>query len=491
MDNTENEILEQAKGCQQKARAAFSEKKLGESLHYTQEALRLFKECGEDYEYVRCLNMLGIVYANMGDESMAVDYYLEGLEMAQDKKYYDIMSLFYNNIGSRYQELGQHKKAVFYFRKAKEAHEKEENRQRKGYWENLYVYTLNLALSNTRLGELKEANKYLDEMEMILEHADVGSFQLAVLVLKCNITWDSGDREFMDQNLEEMMKLCENLSLEADYIQNVQEFAALLKRTEHYGYWCKLLEMMEEVSEQQDMIYYKIISVEMWMDYYDTVQNTEAYNTCCVRHAELYHMQRDIEYKERIQALDMRIALKEKEEERLYAETKAETDELTGIGNRYALDKASRELVRKAYKSNRLIAVGILDIDCFKQVNDTYGHNAGDDCLRSVAEILKNTVDSYGSVYRFGGDEFVILVDEGDYEAAERIAERVKRKLSQKRIENKNSSVSDILTVSQGYACFRPYEGERLAGLLEHADKALYKVKDDGKNDYRIILEEI
>ena len=110
--------------------------------------------------------------------------------------------------------------------------------------------------------------------------------------------------------------------------------------------------------------------------------------------------------------------------------------------------------------------------------------------LRQVAGILKKAVDGYGSVYRFGGDEFVILVPEGDYEAAEVIAAQIKNKLKETHIENLSTRIAEKITLSQGYVCFRPSGEERLSVLLERADKALYKVKNSGKNGYRIILEE-
>lgn len=487
MEQDEKELLEQALERERQAREAFAKRNLGDAARLTQEAARMFSQCGEDYEYVKCLNMLGITYMNMGDEAMGVDCYLEGLEIAQDKKYYDIMSMLYNNIGSRYQELGQHKKAVFYFRKAKETHEKE-NVDGPRYWENLYVYTLNLAFSYNRLGQTAEVNRYLGELEQIGGHAEARGFLLPVQVLKCNIRWDSGDHEYLAQHLDEMMELCKDLDIESDYLQSIKDFAELLKKTGNYEYWHKLLEMMETVSEQQDTMFFQLTSMEMWMEYYDAIGDKESYGDCCVRHAQLYQMQRENEFRERVQALDMRIDLK-KEEER--QEAKQEVDALTGIGNRFALNRASRKMVQNANKFDRLVAVGILDVDCFKRVNDAYGRKTGDEYLRRLAKMLQDAVDSYGSVYRFGGDEFVILIDEGDYEAAERVAELIKRKLLNASIPNAQSNVSDILTVSQGYACFRPFEGERLSGLLEHADKVLDKVKENGKNDYRILLEEL
>lgn len=491
MEYKTEELWKLAEQYQQKAKTVYEKKNLQEAAHLVQDAVRLFKICGDDYQYVKCLNYLGVIYANMGDESIAVDYYLEGLQCAKEKKFYDIISLFYNNIGSRYQELEQHEKAIVYFKKALEACQTETLFRENSRWDNLFVYRLNLAISYQKLGEPKEAFWHLKEAECAMEQAELKDFALAFLVVKCSISWDNGDYEFVKQHLQELLSLGKNLSIVHDYVQNVQQLAALLKKTGEYEALKELLLLVEETANRQDTVYYHLISAELWMEYYDEVGREKEYKNLCVRYSRLCRQQKEVEYKERVQALDMRIALKEKEEACRLAERQAVTDSLTGVGNRYGLEQESRILVKESAGSNRRIGIGILDVDCFKQVNDTYGHNAGDEYLRRIAKILKHAVSDSGSVYRFGGDEFVILIPEGEYEAAQRIAERIKRKLEEARIENSNSTVAGMLTLSQGYACFRPYEGERLEGLLERADKALYKIKGQGKNGYRIMLEEL
>ncbi len=490
MENKTNDLWNQAEKYRLRARTALEEKNLSETEQLAQEAVRLFRKCGDDYQYTKALNFLGVVYARMGDECRAMDYYLEGLEYASDRTYYDIQSLIYNNIGSRYQEFGEHKKAIYYFQKALEAYRQGNFEQEADYWNSTFVCSLNLAISYQKLGRPKEAAHCLERAEEAMEKTSVEEFRLAVMVIKSSICWDNGDRGFVKEHLTQLMKLCGELNVVNDYLQNVQELAAVLKKTGQHASWKELLQMVEEVAEKQDIIYYRLISIEMWMDYYHTMGEMEKYGRLCMKHARLSQQQKEVEHRERAKTLDMRIALREKEKERRIAEKKAETDSLTGVGNRYGLEKESRRLVQEAVKEGKVIAVGILDIDFFKQVNDTYGHNVGDECLRQVAGILKKAVDGYGSVYRFGGDEFVILVPEGDYEAAEVIAAQIKNKLKETHIENLSPRIAEKITLSQGYVCFRPSGEERLSVLLERADKALYKVKNSGKNGYRIILEE-
>ena len=157
------------------------------------------------------------------------------------------------------------------------------------------------------------------------------------------------------------------------------------------------------------------------MDYYQTVGNEERYVELCVAHADLYKRQKAIDAKDRATAIDIKVQLREKEAERKRVETMSVTDALTGLGNRYSLEREAVHIIRDA--GGERITVGVLDIDCFKQLNDTYGHIQGDRCPKVVADILKEAVMDCGHVYRFGGDEFVMLFPAGMENRIEEIAE--------------------------------------------------------------------
>lgn len=227
----------------------------------------------------------------------------------------------------------------------------------------------------------------------------------------------------------------------------------------------------------------------MWMRYYKATGNITEYIHLCVVHQKLYEKQKEITDRERALAIDLKIKLKEKENERKRAELKSSMDALTGLGNRYLLEKDAYELIEHAVRKNQRIAIGVIDVDSFKQHNDTYGHIQGDKCLREVAEVLKRVVDGTGKVYRFGGDEFVLLFESGEKDKIELLAKCIQEEIHKKKIANINSGLLPELTVSQGYSCFIPKEGEDRERLMEHADRALYEVKNHGKNSFLIQLE--
>ena len=142
--------------------------------------------------------------------------------------------------------------------------------------------------------------------------------------------------------------------------------------------------------------------------------------------------------------------------------------------------------------SQNYLEVGIIDLDCFKQKNDTYGHIKGDECLVQVSDILRGVVADIGKAYRFGGDEFVILLNNGTHNQVETMAINAKQKLHEAGIENINSTVIPEITFSQGYVTIYPTRIYTSEELLQYADKALYHVKENGRNvlvSNRAILE--
>ncbi|MCR5785509.1 MAG: diguanylate cyclase [Eubacterium sp.] len=166
----------------------------------------------------------------------------------------------------------------------------------------------------------------------------------------------------------------------------------------------------------------------------------------------------------------------------------AQTDELTGLANRLGLRRYSKNTFEYCIDSKRCITVGILDIDCFKEYNDNYGHQAGDECITKLSDILKSmriARDLFCA--RFGGDEFIIICDGYNTDDIKEIAEQIKKYFEDNCFEHKYSNVSDHITVSQGYCYGVPKEGEDFKYFMHYADIALYDVKKNGKNNYKII----
>jgi len=161
----------------------------------------------------------------------------------------------------------------------------------------------------------------------------------------------------------------------------------------------------------------------------------------------------------------------------------AHHDHLTGLANRTLLHERLRNAVLRAQDHGHKVAVFLVDIDCFKQINDSLGHADGDVLLATIAQRLLSSVRASDTVARMGGDEFVVVMPEfRTLHDAQRCAEQIIRNAAQP-IHINGRDIT--LTLSVGIALF-PEGGRTAEDLLRNADSAMYAVKDSGRNNLRI-----
>ena len=301
--------------------------------------------------------MMGVIYGSLGNESASMDCYLEVLECSKKHGISSVLALAYNNIGSRYQEIQQHQKAIGYFEKSADELEKVTDTENENFQIRYLITHMNLMKSYGELDRLDDACEELHKLEKCSKSMINEMYRYSYLTLKSRLYWCIGKKEYVYENLDELIKGGIDDSNAADYIEDMSDLC------------------------------------------------------------------------------------------------------------------------------------GLLDIDCFKQHNDTYGHIHGDRCLKNVADVLKKSVEKNGKAYRFGGDEFVLLIQNGEEETITDIAENIKKELQQLHIEDSDSGRQTTVTISQGYARFLPSRQENRYSLIEHADKALYEVKENGRDGFRIIVE--
>lgn len=155
-------------------------------------------------------------------------------------------------------------------------------------------------------------------------------------------------------------------------------------------------------------------------------------------------------------------------------------DFLTGLNNVRQFNKLYNMLINNEKNSYRIFSLLYIDVDFFKNVNDTYGHENGDIVLRKLSEILKKTCRSIDIISRNGGEEFSVILLDCPYERALEIAERIRKNVENTPIELSNKTKINI-TISIGVASY-PNPISNLDMLRESADKALYEAKKTGRN---------
>ena len=212
------------------------------------------------------------------------------------------------------------------------------------------------------------------------------------------------------------------------------------------------------------------------LDYLTDHPETENHDQCvavdhiglgrCALHTGDLALAQECEQRSRIEAQNQKLT------------EKSETDALTGLPNRFRLNRHCIQQFAQAVTNHLPVAVEILDIDYFKQYNDNYGHQKGDRCICTIAGELRRIAAYEGvSAYRYGGDEFVVLYMNLGEARVREIAEELRRRIRELKVEHSYSQISDIVSISQGICWGYPTKDQRMADYLHAADDALYQVK--------------
>jgi diguanylate cyclase (GGDEF)-like protein len=167
----------------------------------------------------------------------------------------------------------------------------------------------------------------------------------------------------------------------------------------------------------------------------------------------------------------------------------AERDGLSGLYNRRIFDDLMTRIWRQAKREDAAIEIIFIDIDYFKVYNDLYGHQAGDDCLKSVARTIDRAAKRpFDFAARYGGEEFVLVLYGPPPDYAQTLPDRIRLDVAALAIPHEGSGIGNTVTVSVGVAHVRPTEGRSLTGAIQAADEALYEAKRAGRN--RVVFKD-
>lgn len=159
------------------------------------------------------------------------------------------------------------------------------------------------------------------------------------------------------------------------------------------------------------------------------------------------------------------------------------TDTLTKVYNRRYFNVLFEKAFKKAYRDQQPLVFMMIDIDFFKKYNDTYGHQQGDECLKSVAQILQSNLRRPGdTVFRLGGEEFGVIIENADQAHAKQSAAMLVKSVAENQLDHKANESSPYVTISVGFVCTIPTSEQQPDDLIKDADVALYQAKKNGRN---------
>ena len=168
----------------------------------------------------------------------------------------------------------------------------------------------------------------------------------------------------------------------------------------------------------------------------------------------------------------------------------AQHDALTGTKNRRVFDEHLVRLWQQASEDQRALAIVLIDVDHFKAYNDRYGHLAGDQALRQIAQTVQRLIRRPLDILaRYGGEEFAVILYDMELDSATDLASRICREVARLEIEHRDSDTGPVVTISAGIAALRPTRERAPRGAVQLADQALYEAKLHGRNRIHVLEE--
>lgn len=468
--------------------SSYASADLDDSLAYLSEALpRLIAD--EDWRLAcKSYNAIGNIADFQGDTSLAIDCYIKGLSMSREHEIYTSEHDICSNIGNVYITLGEPARAAEMLLECNRIKEQIDSISP----ESQIIVCANLCQAYLHLGNTELASAQLELLKKLCEETkDSNINDISVCILEAELNNRLGNIEARDAAISRLANL---------KLGSMNVFDAL---TELYRHCMLLLEInkLDEFNAMVDRIEFlgngpavEKQVLELRLSYYEKIGDIDNYNLIAGKYYKLTR-KREIERNQIISHnILTRMRLDEEETRRkevelsnLMLKQKSEHDALTGMNNRYKLNELSELAFHKAYLNGTPLTVEILDIDCYKEFNDNYGHQAGDDCLIRIADAIRS-MEEYNGVHtaRYGGDEFVIIYEEYSKKDVEKMAQRLHDKIYNLNVEHKHSKVSDRVTISQGLFHKIPSGLNKTWDFLYGADMALYIAKSLGKNTYHI-----
>lgn len=485
----EKDIRQLADEYFEEGKKAFEEKRNDEAIKLIQNAGKIYRTIKDSENGAEVLIFLGVVHASCGNDEIAVDLFLEALDIAEESGLDFMKARIYNNFGSRFHEIEDYEHAVYYYHLA-EVWLQRVNPESEGLYNDLQVTVfLNMAQSYSSNHDFSKASTYVEKCKECFKTMDSEGYYYTLLLIQCEIDYGINNMSGIEERLDETIKGIPFEGNQQCYVENTTQICKLLANMSDFERWEKVLVTFGQYVEKSNDEYLMMINALMWRMFFKAKADIPNYQNACIEYAdcsEAYHRKinksKSLELTTKIDYIEF--AKKVDNDNGLL-----DRDETTGVYNRVKFEKDFQELLIEGKTVSDKVGMGIVNLDAFQQLNDKYGHLEGDECLKKIADVLKEAVGEFGRVYRLGGDEFVLLLSNCSMDSLRKLAGEIKKAVSNLQIPNANSKIAPTLTVSQGYIYMRPERTVGKDALIKYATEALAVVRKKGRNDYLIVEE--
>lgn len=461
----------------------------GEKLfRYITRAITYLDESEQWKQLAEAYNIMAITSLNRGNAPIAMDYYLTGLNYCKKYGITQQENIINLNVGTLYLMNGQENEAQKYFEKVK--FYVEQNPQIEDYANLMTCIYANLGRCYLQKGMVDKAQECVEQIDKSYWDSLHKAEKLYVLCFKTRFYYSIGKTALCEECVEQIhMQMDADMAI-MDIFDDFYDFGELLLDMDKDDVFWDTITILEKMIKSSRIINLqrKIVSLKIkW--YRKNCQDDEYLRATGLYYELTEIMERENRYMI-ANMLGVRSSLEHANEKRKEAEAaneqlqkKSETDPLTNLANRFRLNDYSAEAFEHALEKGGKLAVEILDIDYFKEYNDNYGHQAGDECILAIAGELRKMQSQGVFCARYGGDEFIVIYEGMTEEEVFDRAGKLRQNIMALNMEHAYSKAAKIVTVSQGICFDIPREENKNWDFLHVADTMLYQVKRQSRNN--------
>lgn len=455
-----------------------------------------------DYELMaRSYNILGLFTEARGDYTKAAEHWLDCIDLCNTHHLHYVHCMAVANLAGEFRHTGNYERALYFYDEAEKYYHKSTTSSEQY---NSYIFILcNKGYTLLNLNLIEKANQCRTVLTDFIDHIAEEGFPYPRFVV---FTFLAALEHYND-NIDKMtyyMTLAKEDFHSTDnymgFMDDIKVYISLHQALNHREQVIELLDYYFKKCEK-DNAPFGIFSYFLEQKIYFALQlnDTDTYVRLTRQFMKMYKQSKAVLADTLLRAEELhreysRIQKQQYELHLLNEELlmQSQHDTLTGLPNRAFLNSHAEETLTLALKNQTTFGIEIIDIDFFKQLNDTFGHLSGDRFLSQFAELLQQLTHEYENVFvaRYGGDEFVVVYyGKTDAEILE-IMESLKQRCTSIRLPSKLLGVDydyDYLTLSQGCCNQVPVPINRIWDFLSHADEALYDIKRFTKNHYKLI----
>lgn len=454
-----------------------------------EECCYLSIEHGKKSGNIRCQNLslikLSGLKVDQHNEPVAIEFLYEALDLIKLNHDEDLYDIIYVLLGTLFEMAEDYDTALNYYNRGMEELLTMAPSAKR---DSAFAYTVRMvamAVCYIKIRDRENILRIYNEIADISYESITPVFSLAPAFLEGYIAFLDGERE-------------KAVTILWDVIQKYQNTAEVFDTyfiPEHIYQVFESYEMREEQKAILDMMkhYYEVTAADAWEGLYTETKirycrdigDKEGLLAAYEKYYTSQQNYHNSSVKQKQEYIKLRKRLYEEKEEHLKQvatlQNLSTTDELTQLENRYSLMKYAPITLQNAIVRKHPYGVLLIDVDRYKEYNDTYGHVAGDECLSKVGAVLRKVMENHFCA-RYGGDEFICIFTDTDSEEIKRLCSLVQQAISDLGIVHEENPPYGRVTVSQGYSVRIPSEGDDFTLFLKEADECLYKCKEMGRN---------